>query len=176
MLEVKIKNYELPSFDPIQFHWILNSESISVNIKFIEFKKKLKDVFLQNYEKLLMYSYISFFNEFKQLDWIIKRKDTLSKANLQIQKAIVIQQLMRLTIVLDKEIYPSNKRLSHSCAKSKQRNKVKKLSERIKSLNSFDEMKKIKTETKSMINNLMPKKDYVWNRRKFLNEFQKIKF
>lgn len=171
-LEVKIQYLKIPKFEVMFYHDILSSKALTSKNKFKIFQNKIKREFMDNYDNLLFNSYISFFNEQKNIEGILRRKDKLSKINLVIKKGIVIQALLRLVLVLDKKPYTCDKNLSHEASKTKDWDTVLKFVNIINSINSYEEAIKSKRTIEKYIDLKMPKEPYVGNWWKFLKKFK----
>jgi len=91
LLEAKIQHLKVPKFEVMFYHDILSARPLTSVNSFKIFQKKIKNEFMKNYDDLLFHSYVHFFNEFKNLEGISKRKDKLSKINLSMKKGIVIK-------------------------------------------------------------------------------------
>jgi len=177
LLEVKIKGYRLDEFkiNPMLVYWITNCNTLTNKLDFKKIKKFVKKRFTKNYEKILMWEYINFWNEFKQMDWMIRREDKDSKINLKIQKWIVVQAIMRLWLIAQKKPYPTNKRLYHEVSKSKLWKDIAEFWNRIFAIKSFNQLQILKKEIKDFCKEHMPNRNYVSTRWTFLDEFYKIK-
>ncbi len=177
LLEVKIKDYITKDivFNPMYVYWILGCKVLTNKLSFEKIKKPAKLWWNKNYEKILMWEYINFRNEFKAIDWMIRRNDEWSKMNVKIQKWIVVQALMRLWITLQKRPYPTNKRLCHEIFKTKIWKNITEFWERIFEVKSFEKLQIFKKELKDFCKKYMPPRKYISTWRTFLNEFYKIK-
>jgi predicted nucleotidyltransferase len=172
LLEAKIQHLKIPKFEVMFYHDILSARPlISIN-NFKIFQNKIKNEFMKNYEDLLFHSYVHFFNEFKNLEGISKRKDKLSKINLSMKKGIVIQALLRLILVMDKRPFTFDKYLAHEVSETKHWNKVSNFIRQINEINSFEDYTKTKIIVRGYIDSTMPKKPYVANWWKFLKKFK----
>lgn len=173
-LEVKIIRLQIPKFDVMFYHDILTAQPLTCITDFKAFQNKIKKEFMKNYDDLLFYSYIKFFNEFKNLEGLPKRKDKLSKINLSMKKGIVIQALLRLILVMDKKPYTFDKYLSHEVSKTKHWNKVSLFIRQISEIDSLEDFKKLLPLVRQHIDSSMPKKPYVGNWWKHLKRFKEF--
>jgi predicted nucleotidyltransferase len=172
LLETKIHHFKIPEFDVVFYHDLLCAQPLTSVKGFRNFQNKVKKEFMNNYESLLFNSYVAFFNEFKNLEGIAKRKDDLSKINLAMKKGIVIQALLRLALVMDKKPFTSDKYLAHEASEIKSWNKISTFVKEINDISSFEEYMNLKILIRDYINSKMPKKPYVGNWWKFLKQFK----
>lgn len=172
LLEAKIQHLKIPKFEVMFYHDILSAQPLTSTNNFRIFQKKIKNEFMKNYEELLFHSYIHFFNEFKNLEGISKRKDKLSKINLSMKKGIVIQALLRLILVIDKKPFTFDKYLAHEVAETKHWGKISNFIRQINEINSFEDHIKVKIIIQDYIDSVMPQKPYVANWWKFLKKFK----
>ena len=172
LLETKIKHLTIPKFDVMFYHDILSARPLTSINSFKIFKNKINKEFMKNYETLLFNSYVHFFNEFKNLEGISKREDSLSKINLSMKKGIVIQALLRLILVMDKKPFTFDKYLAHEVSETKHWKNVSNFVSEINKINSFEDYTKVKILVREYIDSKMPKKPYVGNWWKFLKQFK----
>lgn len=177
LLEVKIKDYSTKGvvFNPMYVYWVLGCKELTNKWNFEKIKKPAKQWFEKNYEKILMREYINFWNEYKQMDGMLKRKDKCSVVNFNIQKEMVILYLMRLILIIQNKPYPTNKWIAHEIVKSKLGNDVMIMVDNINWLKTYKQWNDLKLYLVYFCKNNIPNKNYVWARWKFLNEFYKIK-
>lgn len=177
LLEVKIKDYSNKdiAFNPMYVYWVLGCKALTNKLSFEKIKKPAKQRWNKNYEKILMREYINFWNEFKQMDGMIKRKEKSSTINLKIQKWIVVQLLMRIGLIIQKKPYPTNKRLCHEILKTKLGNELIVIGDRIDWLKTYAQWNNLKLDLVDFCKKYIPNKNYVGAWWKFLNEFYKIK-
>lgn len=174
LLETKIMPLKVPRFDSMFYHDILNAIPINSPRNFRIFKNKFKSEFLRNYENLLFKTYVHFFNEFKNLEGMSKRKDKLSRINMSMKKGIVTQALLRLVVVMNKEPYTFDKYLAHEVAKLPEGRKILHFIHKINSIQSYDGYCLVKIELRDYLDSRMPKRPYVGAWWKYLKEFKGI--
>jgi len=172
LLETKIQHLQIPKFEVMLYHDILSARPLTSINNFKIFQDKIKNEFMKHYDDLLFNSYVHFFNEFKNLEGISKRKDKLSKINLSMKKGIVIQALLRLILVMDKKPFTFDKYLTHEVSKTKHWSKTSNFIRKINKINSFEDYTKVKIVVRNYIDSTMPKKPYVGNWWKFLKRFK----
>lgn len=171
-LEVKIHKLKIPKIDVTFYHDILSSKPLSSKEKFKTFKIEIKKEFKKNYNKILFDSYMKFFNEQKNIEGITKRKDNLSKINLSIKKGIVTQSILRLILIIEKKPYTFDKNLSQEASKTKHWKQIVKIIKKINQIDSYEKAILSKRKAEKYINKIMPKKPYVGNWWKYLDEFK----
>lgn len=172
-LETKIYKLSVPKFNVLLYHDILNSLPLSSKSKVLKFKSKIKKEFLKNYDSLLFNSYVHLFNEFKNIEGLSKKKGELYKINLSIKKAIVVQALLRLILVMDKKPFVFDKYLSHEVYQTKYWKKVKTLIKQINNIVNFDDYIKVKVKLKKFIESNIESKPYVGKWWRYLSDFKK---
>lgn len=172
LLETKVQHLRIPKFEVMFCHDILNARPLTSKNRFKIFQNKIKKEFIKNYESVLFNSYVHFFNEFKNLEGISKRRDRLSKINLSMKKGIVIQSLFRLILVINKKPFTFDKYLAHEVAKTKYWDKISNLVRKINRIDSFGDYTKVKILVKDYLNSKMPKRPHVGNWWKFLKKFK----
>jgi len=175
LLEVKIVENKVLEFDVMFLHEILNAKPLAGVVNFRKLRKKAKKQFVTNYEKVLMKEYINFYNEFKQMEGITKRRDKFSIVNLQIKKGIVLQALFRLVLIMQKEPYTFDKWLFHMVVGTRYGKKIKELVPEFNRIKTFEDVERWKFKIRSFIDGKMPKRSYVGAWWKFLKEFKKLK-
>lgn len=172
LLETKIEHTKIPKFDIIFCHDILNARGLTSISRFKIFQRKIKKQFMEHYDDLLFNSYMHFFSEFKNIQGISKRNDKFSRINLSMTKGIVIQALLRLILVMDKQPYPYDKYLAHEASKTKHWKTISNLVKKINAIDSLEDYAKVYALLKSYLNLSMPKKPYVGCWWKYLKQFK----
>ncbi len=170
LLEVKFSDLNIPKFESIFYHDILNAKPLTSIKSFKLFQSKLRKEFFKNYDNLLFKTYIHFFKELKNLEGITKREDKLSRINLNMKKGLVVQALLRLFIVINKQPYTFDKFLSHQASELKHWGKINHFINKLNNVTSLEEFKIIKSELRDFIDSGMPKRPYVgawWKYLKF---------
>jgi len=173
-LEVKFAQLKIAKFDVSFCYDILHAIPLTSKREFEKFRNQIKKEFEKNYEGLLFYSYVDFFNAFKNFEGLLKRNDEYSKINLYMKKGIVIKSLMRLAIIMNKKPYTFDKYLAHEAAKLKDWEKILGFIEKIKKIEASDDYVKVKVTLRDYLNSNMPKRDYVANWWKFLKRFKEM--
>lgn len=138
-------------------------------------KQQCLQRFEQNYEKFLMKAYILFFQLLKDCKGILE-KDPTEKRNqaLFIQKGILIESFLKLMYVMEKEGYPTVKRLLY-LLKGERGEWAYHMVEQLRQVEEYQTFLALEKEIKEHINETyMPKKPYVGVRWMFLGEFKKL--
>lgn len=175
-LEVKIHDYSLPKLNIIWINDVLNSQELIKNKDFTKYKEKISKQFLKDYNKILMKSYIHFYNELKTIEGMSKRQDELSKVNLFINKGITLQAFLRLILIMQGKPYPIDKWLYHLASKTNYCPKLKEFVDEFQKIENYEQIDSWKKKVRNFIDPKMPNKPYVANWWKFLKEFKEINY
>lgn len=171
LLEVKVKKLEVPKFNSMFYSDLFGAKALYNSKDFKMFQNKLKKKFYRVYEDFLFKNYIHFFNEFKQMQGMIYRKNKITGFDLEMKRGIIMQALFRLAIVLDKKPYCSDKWLYYFACKTKFGKKIDYFLNKMNDVKNYKEWEEFKNEISAYINLQMPKKYYVGEWYKYLNKF-----
>lgn len=175
-LESKIQSFQIPLFDCMLYHDLLKAQPLTSSKKFKQFQSRIRKEFMNRYEDILFHSYVHFFNEFKNLEGISPRTDPLSKINLLVKKGVVIQALLRLALVIEKQPYTFDKFLAQEASKTRHWKPLLKFIKKIEDMESYAEYCSFKDDLREFINKHIPPRPYVGAWWKFLGAFKEVHY
>lgn len=175
LLEVKIHSYKINHLDIFWANDLMNAKPLVINKKFSDYKKRYLKQFYDNYDKILMKSYIHFFNEFKQMQGMVFREGKISGVPLEMKKGIVLQALFRLVMIMDKKPYICDKWLYHFMLKTKYGKAIDGLVRELDKIKTYEDWIICRSKIRDFIDSKMPNKPYVGNWWKYLKDFKEMK-